>query len=340
MESTPITRQKSLAGGLNTAAAAKAALAEAVDKAALTGQLHGGMSASARAALAGGLNTAAAAKAALAEAVSLRPELLQGWMQVRDNQQALEALASNSLSRSWLPRSRAIGEQLRNLKAQYGRGVKGSPTTAAFYEDAAHLTGMSRATAARHTWAAEHWEQIVDTLAVAQEPITSRRALMEALRSKAEKLALTSDVMEEALDGPPQMRQVLHATRAREAVVSAIEQLLASPTGRKHAESLRVWLDDGRRILDALELAEAQEARAIPGTVGATAPQPESDREPDPTERVSLATMFPSTAEGLEALEAAIVEAGSGGAFARDLGLHRSSVNQHRQRIRKALEEA
>ena len=70
-------------------------------------------------------------------------------------------------------------------------------------------------------------------------------------------------------------------------------------------------------------------------------PPPEAD-EPTTVELPKLADLYPFTQEGLEAMEAAIAEHGSGKALAVHLGNTSSNparwISDHRRRIKKALE--
>jgi hypothetical protein len=185
------------------------------------------------------------------------------------------------------------------------------------------------------------------------------------------------DVDAEAVQGSDSPRTRTHyAHGTREKVLPPLVALKATPVGLKHQARLDQILDALHDLLDAMEAEEQGEelgdtSAAAEGTkpsrplIGAPAPAPSAPPAPShpataptpvavlaepPGEEAAAAAagdsrpgygtlpaLYPATVEGLEALEAAIVQHGSGIALGRSLGLSPAAVRAHRRRIREKL---
>jgi hypothetical protein len=183
------------------------------------------------------------------------------------------------------------------------------------------------------------------------------------------------DVDAEAVAGSdlPGKRRTRYVHSTREKVLPALTALKATPVGLKHEGELEVLLEALNNLLDAMEQEEAEgewaEVEPSPAAA-ALAPAasllatgqrrievipPEELADEDRLEEIgeapaafpaggqagktpaTLPALYPTTPEGMEALDLAIAEHGSGAELGRSLGLGVYAVGKHRKRSRAKL---
>ena len=115
--------------------------------------------------------------------LNLRPEVIDGFISVRQKHEQLQALLHQILRKVALPRCREIGKELLAIKAFYPAGKKGSASN--FYRDAKAMTGLSKPSVANYIQVAENWHRLMDYMADLPEgatPVTSLRGALDAIR--------------------------------------------------------------------------------------------------------------------------------------------------------------
>ena len=325
--------------------------------------------------------------------LNLRPEVLEGFLLVRDRHEALQALLHQMMRKVALPRAWEIGQELIRLKGFYSSGKKGPGGHASrFYSDAKAITGLSKASVANYTLLAESRHKLLDYMVELPEgatPITSMKGALEALREMNRPLRPASDAIDveaqqvaggdaAALGAGGSRKRTTYAASTREKVIPALTTLRATTmlTDRqreqlaKIEEMLHLLLDQidrqeeeqaaaaeteaAQQVVDASPVEEAMviSTDTTPASDPAPAPQwsePEPAaaaeeqqvevEEPSGPARGTLTALYPLTAEGLAALEAAITDAGSGAALGRQLGGYsKQGISGHLKRIRAAVE--
>ena len=289
--------------------------------------------------------------------LNFRQEVIDGFVSVRQKHEQLQALMHQVMRRVALPRCREIGNDLVAVKSFYPQGKKGSASK--FYADAKALTGLSKPSVAGYIQIAENWPRLMDYMTDLPEgatPITSLRGALEAIRemnrplkpaTSADSIDVDAQAIEGGDDQAPATRRTNFASSARKVINQQFSGLKAvkvlTPLHRERLDKIQEML---QLLLDDIDRTEAE--AAVPTTVEAkpkldmsVVAIPEDDTT-NPVELPSLKELFPYTQDGLKALEAAIVEHGSG----RDLGRHLGNTSKnpsrwigaHRKRIQKALE--
>jgi hypothetical protein len=275
-----------------------------------------------------------------------------------------------------LPRCKTIGDELARIRDIYPKGKKGPGGKASgFFRDAEQFTGLKKNQVLNYITISTGWHRLVDFMADLPEgaaPIQSMRGALEVLRAMNRPAALLAGegaVDVEAVAATdnhrPAPRQTGYAISTREKVIPALEALRVAAPARKYQdrldqliEALELLLNlidqdelatpvdgwDEAHAPDALsEIAAPPPRSYAPPQAATTTPTPEpvatpeTDEPEEEQEARSLPALYPKTQEGLEALEAAIAEHGSGAALGRTLGLKSSAVKMHRRRIRQAL---
>ena len=299
--------------------------------------------------------------------LNLRQEVLDGFLAVRQKHEQLQALLHQVMRQVALPRCREIGMELLAIKSFYPKGVKGSASN--FYRDAQKVTTLSKPSVANYIQIAENWERLMDYLADLPEgasPVTSLRGALEAIRAMNRPLKPAAsddaiDVDAEAVEGDDQQalpagKRTHFATGVRKTMETQFTALktvkVLTPGHRDRLDkiqaALQILLDDIDRLEGEAAVPTTVEAAPVQPPAPVTTPQTmgeamrPGDDEPTTVELPKLADLYPFTLEGLEAMNAAIAEHGSGKALAVHLGNTSSNparwISDHRRRIKKALE--
>ena len=311
--------------------------------------------------------------------LNLRPEVLDGLLEVRDRHASLCSEIAGFMRRVVLPRANEIGEALARVKRFYPAGKKGSGSN--FYGDVEKLAGIKKAQVCNYMQIHEGWGRLTDYMTELPEgatPITSMRGALEAIRAMNRPMQMAS-ADPEAPAAPPAEKVLIleNYTAARNAAEAAggkvrttyrcrftekprqlLESLTALQAVTQIPEELRDRVDEvseelnslledieeetGKRIYEVITV----EPSAPPEPRGWAHPQDAAPVAEAPEEEpeeaptgAGLAERFPCTPEGLAALRVAIAEAGSGAALAKQFGCSRQAVHQLKARLEKALPE-
>ena len=125
--------------------------------------------------------------------LNLRPEIVEGLMEVRDRHLQLQQTIAQVMRRVVLPQAKEIGAALARVKAFYPSGKKGSGSR--FYDDAEMLAGLKKAQICNYIQIHENWARLIDYLAelpAGANPITSMRGALEAIRAMHRPIQLAS----------------------------------------------------------------------------------------------------------------------------------------------------
>lgn len=294
--------------------------------------------------------------------LNLRPEILEGFLSVRQQVEQLQSLLHQVMRRVALPRCREIGNELIRVRSFYPKGKTGpGGVSSGFYRDAEAVTGLKKRSLQGYIAISENWARLMDYMADLPEgasPITSLRAALEAIRAMNRPLkpAASDDAIDvdaeaapEGADAEPAMKRTSFAASARDKVMPALSGLFATKVLTelqrdrlgKVQEMLQHLLDD----IDATEAAAAvpemvtapPQPAAAPMWTPPADPEPEPEPADEPPAKIKPADLYPATPEGLEKLEADLVEHGNGSALACHLGVTRQAISLRLKTLRKSL---
>ena len=302
--------------------------------------------------------------------LNLRPEILEGFLSVRQQVEQLQSLLHQVMRRVALPRCREIGNELIRIRNFYPKGRTGpGGVSSGFYRDAEAVTGLKKRSLQGYISIAESWGRLMDYMADLPEgatPITSLRAALEAIT--AMKRPLSPAAQDDAIDveatagddsadsSSVAMKRSNFASGARKVfdqqfmalkAVSVLTTLQRERLG-KIQEMLQLLLDDIDQSEADAAVPAVVTAPAIDfSNVATTQPSTPYRRdwvEPEATsEQFKLTDLYPLTPAGLEKLEADLLEHGSGAALGRHLGNTSKNPSRfiaaHRDRIKKAVED-
>ena len=297
--------------------------------------------------------------------LNLRPEVLEGFLAVRTQVQQLQALMHQVMRRVALPRCRDIGKELIRVRAYYPKGKVGrGGVSSHFYRDAEAVTGLKKRSLQGYIAIAENWSRLVDYMADLPEgatPITGLRGALDAIREMNRPLrpayeegaieAAASPVIDGSDGGEPAPAQprTRYAATAREKVLPVLSGLVATTVltdlQRERLSKVQEML---QHLLDDIDATEAKQTEAGPASpalveqplrepVPAPVQQQQEEEEEDESagQGQAFSEAFPPTREGHEALEAAVVEFGSGSLLGAQYGVSRSAVCHRRKKLRK-----
>lgn len=118
--------------------------------------------------------------------LNMREEVIDGFLQVREKHNQLQALLHQVMRRVALPRCQEIGEILLRVRRYYPKGSKGpSGMPSKFFADAKAVTGLGKSSLHNYITIAQNWGRLVDYLADLPEgatPVTSLRSALEVIR--------------------------------------------------------------------------------------------------------------------------------------------------------------
>lgn len=298
--------------------------------------------------------------------LNLRPEVLEGFLSVRQQVEQLNALLVQVLRKVALPRSREIGAELARVRDFYPKGQRGpGGVKSAFYADAERVTGLKKRSVQNYIAINENWARLMDYMAELPEgatPVTSLRGALEAIRemnkplqpSAAESIETTAT---EVLDPAAAAIRTNYAATTREKILPALSSLKAATVlSPAHKERLLAIETELTALLEEIDAAEADAAAAevvveaplAPMHTPAVAKPIEAQWEEEPQQDThaeaplpDLFALFPATAEGLADLEHNIANSGSGAELARKLGNTAkkpgSWISKHRQKLKAKL---
>lgn len=292
--------------------------------------------------------------------LNLRPEILEGFLSVRQQVEQLQSLLHQVMRRVALPRCREIGNELIRVRDFYPKGKTGpGGVSSGFYRDAEAVTGLKKRSLQGYIAIAENWARLMDYMADLPEgstPITSLRSALEAIREMNRPLRPVAsedaiDVASEATEdtaAPEQvMKRTSFAASARDKVMPALSGLFATKVLTElQRERLGKVKEMLQHLLDDIDATEA--AAAVPEVVTAppqpapAIPEPDPEPEPAPADdeppaKVKPSDLYPATQAGLEKLEADLMEHGSGAALARHLGFTRAAISLRLKTLRESL---
>jgi hypothetical protein len=306
--------------------------------------------------------------------LSLRQEVLDGFMSIRDQHHQLQGILHQTMRRVVLPRAREIGQALEKVKSYYEPAKKGPGGKAsAFYTDCKVVAGLGKTQAAGYIRIATEWHRLIDYMADLPEgadPVLSLGAALKAI-------AIMNSAPRPALPGTDGAVDVdattvattdgegtrpaptSYARSTREKTVQALEALLATAPGRRHEERIRKVIEAVELLLQTIEEEEAAAAPAeewseVEPVEEIAPPQPRSYahpqapttepaaavEEPAPAEgQISLVALFPlsTPAESFTAMNNLVIEHGNGAAAAASVSCALSSFKNHKSRLKKLL---
>lgn len=300
--------------------------------------------------------------------LNLRPDVIDGFLAVRRKHGELQALLAQVMRRVALPTCKEIGDELLRIKGLYSAGKKGPGGHASrFYGDAKQLTGLSKPSVANYIQVAENWHRLMDFMCDPPEgasPITSLKGALEVIRAMNRPIKPAVDVEAVAVEGGVDQalspaKGTRYAASTRERALPPIDALMnVAVLSEKRRDQLAQIREALLLLLDQIEADEAAaaaEAEAAPAAATVDVPtqqwvEPDAEpanavtdveAEPVSSKKKSvLPGLYPLSADGLEALERDIAEAGSGPRLAAKLDVSKQAVSAHRQRILKALDSA
>lgn len=207
--------------------------------------------------------------------LNLRPEILEGFLSVRQQVEQLQSLLHQVMRRVALPRCREIGNELIRVRNFYPKGKTGpGGVSSGFYRDAEAVTGLKKRSLQGYIAIAENWARLMDYMADLPEgatPITSLRSALEAIRemnrplrpaASEDAIDVDAEAAEDTADAPePVMKRTSFAASTRDKVMPALSGLFATKVLTelqrerlgKVQEMLQLLLDD----IDATEAAAA-----------------------------------------------------------------------------------
>jgi hypothetical protein len=265
--------------------------------------------------------------------LSLRQEVLDGFMSIRDQHHQLQGILHQTMRRVVLPRAREIGQALEKVKSYYEPAKKGPGGKAsAFYTDCKVVAGLGKTQAAGYIRIATEWHRLIDYMADLPEgadPVLSLGAALKAIAimNSAPRPALPGTDCAVDVDATTvattdgegtRPAPTSYARSTREKTVQALEALLATAPGRRHEERIRKVIEAVELLLQTIEEEEAAAApaeewsevepveeiappqprsyshpQAAPAPAATPAPAPLLE-EPAPAEgAVSLVSLFP-----------------------------------------------
>jgi len=153
--------------------------------------------------------------------LNLRPEIVDGLLEVRDLHGQLQHTIIQVMRRVVLPKAKEIGAALARVKAFYPSGKKGRGSR--FYDDAGKLAGLKKAQICNYIQIHENWHRLIDYMAdlpAGASPITSMSGAMEAIRAMGRPLQLASA---DPAEPEPEVVVQIHSdfTRAHNAAAAA-----------------------------------------------------------------------------------------------------------------------
>ena len=295
--------------------------------------------------------------------LNLRPEILEGFLSVRQQVEQLQSLLHQVMRRVALPRCREIGNELIRVRSFYPKGKTGpGGVSSGFYRDAEAVTGLKKRSLQGYITISENWARLMDYMADLPEgasPITSLRAALEAIRAMNRPLrpAASDDAIDVDADPnlettdheEPAIKRTSYAASARDKVMPALSGLFATKVLTElQRERLGKVQEMLQHLLDDIDSTEASAAvpemvtappqpAAVPMWTPPADPEPDPEPADEPPAKIKPADLYPATLEGLEKLEADLVEHGSGAALARHLGVSRAAISLRLVTLRKSL---
>ena len=210
--------------------------------------------------------------------LSLRPEILEGFLSVRQQVDQLQSLMHQVMRRVALPRTKEIGAELIRLRSFYKKGKTGpGGVSSDFYRDAEATTGLKKRSLQGYISIAENWPRLMDYMADLPEgatPVTSLRGALEAIREMNRPLqpALSEgavDVDARAVEGGEEQaaaeQRTHYAARSRKVIADEFTALKAvSVLTDGHRERLDKIQEALRMLLDDIDRLEGEAAEAEP----------------------------------------------------------------------------
>ena len=295
-------------------------------------------------------------------ALNISEDVLQGFLNVREQHRDLAGVLHQIMRRTVLPRCKAIGDELARIRDLYPKGKKGPGGVASgFFRDAEQLTGLKKAQVLNYITISAGWYRLMDFMADLPEgaaPIQSMSGALEVLRAMGRPMrpalpgsegAVDVDAVTVASTNTTAGERTRYVHTTREKVLPALAALKATPVGLKHEDRLETLLQALHSLLDAMEVEEEQaatwpespepEQKPEPAPIAAPEvkqPEPEPEPEPTPTPtptpkpaRRTMASIFPVTDEGLKTMRAHIAEHGSVEQAAKALGVKLAIYHGH-----------
>jgi hypothetical protein len=236
-----------------------------------------------------------------------------------------------------------IGQKLIAAREAYGPGKKGPGGFSRFMPEAIRLTGRSKSTILEYIQFSEHYDWILDRALDRDQPWESKAQVMRELRGHLRLLKAAEGAIDvDAAEVPPE------DWRPKESIVRKVRTKVLREA---RTVSNAPWLEGSRyrnrllQVIDELDelltqIAEEHEAsdhpapdteglvRELREEYGAIVPPPPEDLGTAGAKNL-VATLYPATPEGLQALRSDTENHNSNGA---DLARYLSQI--HREQVK------